>query len=222
MKRGYGLECDWWSLGAVAFEMMVGYPPFYSDDPMATCRKIVNWGTYLKFPPEAEAALSPAARGLISSLLCDVGDRLGSHGAAEVKVRSRRHLGRALGMPAVQRALVRAQLLLPLPRWQPGAAAWPRRPRVVQPTGPATRAPRPCSPTAAPPFLQGNRLGAAVRLHAALRAAAGARAGHPELRAVRGRGGGTARAAGRAARRRQESPSGGPALCGLHLQVVAV
>ncbi len=29
-KKGYGLECDWWSLGAIMFEMMVGYPPFYS------------------------------------------------------------------------------------------------------------------------------------------------------------------------------------------------
>ena len=38
MKRGYGMECDWWSVGAIAYEMMVGFPPFYSDDPMTTCR----------------------------------------------------------------------------------------------------------------------------------------------------------------------------------------
>ena len=58
-KTGYGLECDWWSLGAIMYEMMVGYPPFYSDDPMATCRKIVNWRSTLRFPPEARPARPP-------------------------------------------------------------------------------------------------------------------------------------------------------------------
>lgn len=30
-----------WSLGAIMFEMLVGYPPFYSDEPLATCRKVL-------------------------------------------------------------------------------------------------------------------------------------------------------------------------------------
>jgi hypothetical protein len=24
------------------YEMLVGFPPFYSDDPMTTCRKVIN------------------------------------------------------------------------------------------------------------------------------------------------------------------------------------
>uniref|UniRef100_A0A452YF76 non-specific serine/threonine protein kinase n=1 Tax=Aegilops tauschii subsp. strangulata TaxID=200361 RepID=A0A452YF76_AEGTS len=40
LKKGYGMECDWWSLGAIMYEMLVGYPPFYSDEPMTTCRKV--------------------------------------------------------------------------------------------------------------------------------------------------------------------------------------
>lgn len=52
LKKGYGLECDWWSLGAIMYEMLVGYPPFYSDEPLTTCRKIVNWRMFLKFPEE--------------------------------------------------------------------------------------------------------------------------------------------------------------------------
>lgn len=84
LKKGYGMECDWWSLGAIMYEMLVGYPPFYSDDPMLTCRKIVNWRTHLKFPEEAK--LSPEAKDLISKLLCNVNQRLGSKGAYEIKV----------------------------------------------------------------------------------------------------------------------------------------
>ncbi|XP_023514772.1 serine/threonine-protein kinase 38-like [Cucurbita pepo subsp. pepo] len=84
LKKGYGMECDWWSLGAIMYEMLVGYPPFYSDDPMSTCRKIVNWRTHLKFPDEAK--LSLLAKDLISKLLCNVDQRLGTNGADEIKV----------------------------------------------------------------------------------------------------------------------------------------
>ncbi|TYH55884.1 hypothetical protein ES332_D09G267800v1 [Gossypium tomentosum] len=83
LKKGYGMECDWWSLGAIMYEMLVGYPPFYSDEPMSTCRKIVNWRTHLKFPEEAK--LSPEAKDLISKLLCNVEQRLGTKGANEIK-----------------------------------------------------------------------------------------------------------------------------------------
>ncbi|OMP03064.1 hypothetical protein CCACVL1_02591 [Corchorus capsularis] len=83
LKKGYGMECDWWSLGAIMYEMLVGYPPFYSDDPMSTCRKIVNWKNHLKFPEEA--GLSAEAKDVISKLLCSVNQRLGSNGAGEIK-----------------------------------------------------------------------------------------------------------------------------------------
>lgn len=42
LKKGYGVECDWWSLGAIMYEMLVGYPPFCSDDPRIACRKVLN------------------------------------------------------------------------------------------------------------------------------------------------------------------------------------
>ncbi|XP_068326451.1 uncharacterized protein [Pyrus communis] len=86
LKKGYGMECDWWSLGAIMYEMLVGYPPFYSDEPMSTCRKIVNWRTHLKFPEEAKLSLE--AKNLISKLLCNVDQRLGTKGADEIKAHS--------------------------------------------------------------------------------------------------------------------------------------
>ncbi|KAJ6911262.1 serine/threonine-protein kinase tricorner-like [Populus alba x Populus x berolinensis] len=65
LKKGYGMECDWWSLGAIMYEMLVGFPPFYSDEPMSTCRKIVNWRNHLKFPEEAK--LSSEAKTLLAN-----------------------------------------------------------------------------------------------------------------------------------------------------------
>ena len=62
LKKGYGLECDWWSVGAIMFEMLVGYPPFYSEDPMTTCKKIVNWRHYLRIPQVSEASEHESAR----------------------------------------------------------------------------------------------------------------------------------------------------------------
>ncbi|PRQ27999.1 uncharacterized protein LOC133739856 [Rosa rugosa] len=76
LKKGYGMECDWWSLGAILYEMLVGYPPFYSDDPITTCRKIVHWRNHLKFPEDARLTLE--AKDLICRLLCDVEHRLGA------------------------------------------------------------------------------------------------------------------------------------------------
>lgn len=83
LKKGYSVECDWWSLGAIMYEMLVGYPPFYSDDPVSTCRKIVHWKNHLNFPEEAR--LTPAAKDLICKLLCGVPQRLGTRGAEEIK-----------------------------------------------------------------------------------------------------------------------------------------
>ncbi|XP_010247369.1 PREDICTED: serine/threonine-protein kinase 38-like [Nelumbo nucifera] len=83
LKKGYGMECDWWSLGAIMYEMLVGYPPFYADDPITTCRKIVHWRNHLKFPDEAR--LSPEAKDLICRLLCDVEHRLGTGGPDQIK-----------------------------------------------------------------------------------------------------------------------------------------
>ncbi|KAI4316700.1 hypothetical protein L6164_024655 [Bauhinia variegata] len=83
VKKGYGIECDWWSLGAIMYEMLVGCPPFCSDDPRMTCRKIINWKTCLKFPEEPK--ISVEAKDLICRFLCDVETRLGTRGVEEIK-----------------------------------------------------------------------------------------------------------------------------------------
>lgn len=74
MQKGYTQECDWWSVGCIMYEMLVGYPPFCSDTPAETYRKIMNWKETLVFPSDVE--ISPVAKDLISGLLCDVKNRL--------------------------------------------------------------------------------------------------------------------------------------------------
>ncbi|KAI8549918.1 hypothetical protein RHMOL_Rhmol06G0062500 [Rhododendron molle] len=83
LKKGYGMECDWWSLGAIMYEMLVGYPPFCSDDPRITYHKITKWQKCLKFPEEPK--ISNEAKDLICHLLCDVDTRLGTKGVEEIK-----------------------------------------------------------------------------------------------------------------------------------------
>ncbi|KAJ1723203.1 Serine/threonine-protein kinase [Coemansia erecta] len=83
LQQGYGKTCDWWSLGAIMFECLVGYPPFCSENSHDTYRKIMHWREALVFPDDVR--LSPEAVHLIRSLLCDQQHRLGRNGAWELK-----------------------------------------------------------------------------------------------------------------------------------------
>ena len=82
-KGGYGQEVDWWSIGVMFFEMVVGYPPFFSENPSDTCNKIVKWKQYFSIPPDAN--LSPEAKSLILKLVTSADKRLGLNGVDEIK-----------------------------------------------------------------------------------------------------------------------------------------
>ncbi|EJD01242.1 AGC/NDR protein kinase [Fomitiporia mediterranea MF3/22] len=74
LLQGYGNECDWWSLGAIMFECLVGYPPFCSETPHETYKKIVNWRNHLCFPDDVH--LSRESEDLIRRLITSPDQRL--------------------------------------------------------------------------------------------------------------------------------------------------
>jgi len=74
----YTSAVDWWSLGVIMFECLVGYTPFYADDPVATCRKILRWRKCLEMPAETKAALSSECIDFLSCLLAGPESRIGS------------------------------------------------------------------------------------------------------------------------------------------------
>ncbi|XP_042504041.1 probable serine/threonine protein kinase IREH1 isoform X2 [Macadamia integrifolia] len=83
LGTGHGTTADWWSVGVILFELIVGIPPFNAEHPQIIFDNILN----RKIPwPRAPEEMSPEAQDLIDRLLTeDPNQRLGAKGASEVK-----------------------------------------------------------------------------------------------------------------------------------------
>lgn len=72
-RQGHGRAVDWWSLGALLYEMLTSLPPFYSQDRERLFEKIRH--AELTYPP----SVTPNAKHLLMGLLTkDPTRRLGS------------------------------------------------------------------------------------------------------------------------------------------------
>uniref|UniRef100_A0A665VCB6 non-specific serine/threonine protein kinase n=1 Tax=Echeneis naucrates TaxID=173247 RepID=A0A665VCB6_ECHNA len=83
LRQGYGKPVDWWAMGVILYEFLVGCVPFFGDTPEELFGQVVSdeiiW-------PEGDDALPPDAQDLITRLLRPSPlDRLGTGGASEVK-----------------------------------------------------------------------------------------------------------------------------------------
>jgi serine/threonine protein kinase len=79
-RQGHGFAVDWWSLGMVAYEMLTGLPPWYTQDRDKLFENLRS--APLKFP--MSVARTPAL--FIQALLNrNPLKRLGANGGAEVR-----------------------------------------------------------------------------------------------------------------------------------------
>ncbi|KAJ0033008.1 hypothetical protein NQD34_000115 [Periophthalmus magnuspinnatus] len=86
LRQGYGKPVDWWAMGIILYEFLVGCVPFFGDTPEELFGQVITddivW-------PNGDDALPGDAQSLISALLqTNPLVRLGTGGAVEVKEHS--------------------------------------------------------------------------------------------------------------------------------------
>ncbi|XP_030438841.1 citron Rho-interacting kinase isoform X1 [Gopherus evgoodei] len=77
-KASHGPECDWWSLGIIAYDMIYGKSPFTEGTSTKTFNNIMNFQRFLKFPEDVK--VSNEFLDLVQSLLCGPKERLDYEG----------------------------------------------------------------------------------------------------------------------------------------------
>lgn len=81
--RGYNKSVDWWSLGVLLFEMLAGYPPFYTEDgnPIKLYEKILAGN--VQYPSFFEVGAKDLLRSLLTA---DLSKRYGNlqHGSRDI------------------------------------------------------------------------------------------------------------------------------------------
>jgi len=78
-QTGYGTEVDWWSLGCVFWEMILGTPPIQGDTPSEIFDGISNWNNILPaLLDQYRCYMSPECFDLLSGFLCDAKVRRGT------------------------------------------------------------------------------------------------------------------------------------------------
>ncbi|TNN20452.1 Serine/threonine-protein kinase MRCK gamma [Schistosoma japonicum] len=80
----YGVECDYWSLGVVMYEMLFGETPFYSENLIETYGHIMNFEKHFTIPTDC-VNISESACDLMRHLICDRKRRFGRNGIDELK-----------------------------------------------------------------------------------------------------------------------------------------
>ncbi|XP_034933867.1 microtubule-associated serine/threonine-protein kinase 3 isoform X2 [Chelonus insularis] len=84
LRQGYGKPVDWWSMGIILYEFLIGCVPFFGETPEELFAHTVN--DDIEWPDEDDWRVQPEAKDLITVLLQqNPRERLGTGGAHEVK-----------------------------------------------------------------------------------------------------------------------------------------
>ncbi|XP_076354933.1 microtubule-associated serine/threonine-protein kinase 3-like isoform X3 [Tachypleus tridentatus] len=87
LRRGYGKPVDWWSMGIILYEFLIGCVPFFGETPEKLFAHVIN--DEVEWPDEEDWNVPEDAKVLITQLLRQHPiDRLGTGGAHEVKEHS--------------------------------------------------------------------------------------------------------------------------------------
>ncbi|KAI9241633.1 MAG: hypothetical protein BYD32DRAFT_405578 [Podila humilis] len=82
--KPYGKEVDWWAVGVVTYELLIGEAPFYAETAMGIIRLLRDHEKNLSFDKAPD--ISPECKDLITKLLARKENRLGKNGVEEIKV----------------------------------------------------------------------------------------------------------------------------------------
>jgi serine/threonine protein kinase len=86
LGQDHSFSVDWWALGIILFEFLVGLPPFTGDTPEQVFERILAAPIPWSMLDEQEEQVSDEARELIKGLLArDPKKRLGTKGTYQVK-----------------------------------------------------------------------------------------------------------------------------------------
>jgi len=64
-SKGLGKAVDWWALGILIYEMLVGYPPFFDESPFRIYEKILEGK--LQFPKWVDSRAKDLIKGLLTT-----------------------------------------------------------------------------------------------------------------------------------------------------------
>ncbi|XP_064477555.1 microtubule-associated serine/threonine-protein kinase 3-like isoform X3 [Ornithodoros turicata] len=84
LRQGYGKPVDWWSMGIILYEFLIGMVPFFGETPEELFAHVIN--DEIEWPDDDDWPLPEEARMLVTQLLQQNPlERLGTGGAHEVK-----------------------------------------------------------------------------------------------------------------------------------------